>query len=304
MAQDTRDPLVRAQELAPVGRPSLSDGRSGSALECCVTIEFETAGLPSSVVKMDRLVQVMGDRLQMRLDKDTAGFARDMEDFKSISVSEFDERVPVPIGFSNGAFRVDKAGKTRTVLIDFVHFVGRGDTIRTSVFGDGEDAELALSKAYECIWEAAGERRQWADGIRSVFAKGYKTASHEVLDCSHEHLFSSGINHFLKLAAEPDGLCSNVGVRPMNAATGQAEAVQAHVAVRFRQLRFLVTVIDLASGRTWESTLELAPRTRSTYAKGTYVVTSECPFREHEKLVAALRHALEAEPAALGGGKI
>lgn len=275
-------------------RESLTSEDTSTPLETALTVEFETATLPTTIAKFHAFVDLMEQRLAVRLDEDIAGMIAKMDDIPRLTITELDKRIPVSIGLLDGRLEVKKGGNAQFVLIHFVQIAGGGDVIRAAMFGDSDDAEQAVARTYECIWEAAGQKKQLSDARQAIHSRGFVTSTIEQLDCSFDHIFSPGVTRFLKgIAATPDGLGVQMGVRPFDKSTGKPTEINPHVAVRLRELRFIVNVIDLDSGRGWECPLVIVPKTKTTKGKGLYNVTSELPHEGHRKLVESLRRALE-----------
>ncbi len=287
------DPLRRAQEMASSAPPTATREDTSSPLESILTIEFETAALPSAVTNFQSFLKLMQERLGVRLDRDIRAMTDKMDDMSRLSIEELDERIPITIGLLNGRLKRDKKGETQFILIHFIQIAGGGDVIRAAVFGDSDDAELAVAKTYECIWEAAGQTKPWSDGKQSIHSKGSITSTLEELDCSFDRLFSPSVAIFLDgLTDSRKGPGVRMGVRPLHRSTGEVMEINPHVAVRFRKLEFAVHVIDLDSGRVWECPLTISPKMKTTKDKGTYNVTSELPLDGHQALVKSLRSAL------------
>lgn len=275
-------------------RESLTSEDTSTPLETILTIEFETATLPTTVAKFQKFVELMEDLLDVRLDDDIRSLVGKMDDLPRLTITELDKRIPVNIGLLDGRLKVNKGGNTQFVLIHFVQIAGGGEVLRAAVYGDSDDAEQAVARTYECIWDAAGQKKDWSDAGRAIHSRGFVTSTMEQLDCSFDHLFSPSVTRFLEgVAATAGGLGLQMGVRPLDKSTGRPARINPHVAVRLRELRFIVNVIDLDSGRGWECPLSIVPKSKTTKGTGLYNVTSELPHEGHRKLVGSLRQALE-----------
>lgn len=294
MPDKSNDPIERASRIAPQVPPPNTEERHASPRESVIQVEMETGAMPVAQANAQKFADLMSKHLKATLDDSIQmTLMRNQIALKDLTLKQLDKMLPVRINFSDGSVEYDHKGKRNYVQLSFIHISALGATMSVGAFGTSDDAEKAIGKLYECVFEAANMKSQWADARDSIIAKGYATSTVATLDGHLDHLLTSPIAKlFSSKTFSENEFSSAVGVLPINQETGEPYLRDYRSVLKLGALEVRVIRMDDEAGDRHESTIRIAPQTKTDAGIGRYVVMSELEYTKHQKLVGMLKASL------------
>lgn len=295
MSEKSVDAFERASNLPIAKSLSSSDGAQSSPLESAISIEFDTGSLPVAQANAEKFVGLMRTKLKAELSEDAQMIIlRNHIDLKDVTLKQLDRILPVRLAFRDGSIEYENKGKKQYVQITFIVVNASGATIHVGANGTSDDAEKALSKVYECLFEAAGMTQQWAEARSSLIARGYATSLVETIDGSLEKILSEKVvNALKKLFSGDSSLAPKLGVLPLDTKTGEPLKRNYTGVITLGAVELKVIRLDPASGDRHESTISIRPKTKIDAGMGRYIISTELDYQNHQDLVQTIKKALE-----------
>jgi hypothetical protein len=294
MSPQEKDAIERASRLTPTVHQEIGNYPQASPIESVIQVEFETGSLPVAQANAQTFIDLIGKTLKATLGEELrALLTRNQVDLTDISLKRLDRMMPMSIGFSDGTIEYDQMGKRTYVQLTGITISAVSEYLRIGVRGTSDDAEKALGKVYECVYEAAGMKSQWADGREKIVAKGYATATIETLDAGLDKVLAPGVAGLFNtqnFAAK--GFDSALGSQPINKETGQPFIRSCRAVLKLGTLDVNVIRLDDETGYRYDSTIRISPVTKSDAGLGRYIVTSELEYNKHKEFVTLLRNSL------------
>lgn len=288
------DAFERASNL-PISEGFIAGQSQASPLESAISVEFDTGSLPVAQAKAKKFIELMSQKLKAELSRDVQMLLfQNKIDLSNLTLKQLDAALPLRISFKDGSIEYDHKGKHHYVQVTFITIHALGGSMQVGANGTTDDAEKALAKAYECIFESADMSQQWANATDSLIAKGYATSSVEKLDGNLQKILSEKVASVFdsKLSGNAS-LVSNLGVLPLNTETGKPYKRAYNGVVKLGQLVIEIIRFDNLSGDRYETKVAIRPKTKADAGVGNYVITSELDYKNHQELVAAIKEALK-----------
>lgn len=294
MSHKSSDPIERASRIAPIVTPEQQTAIHASPRESVIQVEMETGAMPVAQSNAQKFMELMNKHLKATLDDDIGMMLlRNKVGLKDLTLKQLDRMLPIQIRFSDGTIEYDYKGKRNYVQLSFLIISALGATMKVGAYGTSEDAEKAMGKMYECVFEAAGMKSQWAEARDKIIAKGYATSTVETFDGHLNRLLAPALaSLFTSESFAQKGFSSAIGVLPLNQDTGKPFPRPYRSVLKLGALEVSVIRLDDETGDRHASTIRIAPHTMADAGVGRFVVMSELEYNKHQELVALIKEAV------------
>lgn len=191
--------------------------------------------------------------------------------------------------YRNGRFKVSSHDLIQIRVVRLT-----SERIHVILLGPGAAAEVIIADIVEKLWASAGVSKPWADLSKLVQVRQYGTGTEVNLGFPLKRLLSPQFEGVL----EGKFLCEGGFAREMapkrnsQTALGPKDILIGYVV---DEIKLLFTIVDVRSGVSERPQLRLSVGNVMHYGTSNCNVTSELPYEEHVKCVAALIDAFSGD---------
>ena len=256
-----------------------------------ISIEFnEQDRLPLGLVKFEGLITMLATSFNLSLDERSRVaipqlFGQDPEQFKLVSVLEYDKKVPFHIIFENGLL----PSSDGSTAVPIGRFVVSGNSCLIAIDGSDDDADRVMGKLYESINGLGGIKKGISNEV--IHAKSHGTASIATLRLGLADALSKSLLEALQVTvSSDDNTFKKVGA--IRSIDRDSNMEKYKIVPKLQELEIVLQRVDMEAGISEPCRLSIAPRTKADVGLGEYLIMSEYDNETHHKLVEALQAKL------------